>query len=272
MNREAALSSQVSILLAMARVGFASYIAYPAGIFMVFLSYPIIIMMYRYVMQALYANAEKLAGYDLQAMLTYVTVSWLLNTFYMTPTGRTLGARVRDGQVAMDLIKPVNLMMIYFGQSLGRTAFRAVFATLPLLFVFLFITRINAPADGYLPMLIPAVILGYLLNFTMDYIIGLIAFYIGFNMGIRWAIRMIMGIAGGMVIPLAYFPDTIRKFFELFPTQYMFYQPMQIYLGRVSQHDAWIIVLNSLLWVLFLVLFSQIMQWGGQKRLSVSGG
>ena len=81
-----------------------------------------------------------------------------------------------------------------------------------------------------------------------------------------------MGIAGGMVIPLAYFPDTIRKFFELFPTQYMFYQPMQIYLGRVSQHDAWIIVLNSLLWVLFLVLFSQVMQWGGQKRLSVSGG
>ncbi len=266
------LNNQGSILLAMARVGFASYIAYPAGIFMVFLSYPIIIMMYRYVMQALYANADNLAGYDLQAMLTYVTISWLLNTFYMTPTGRTLGARVRDGQVAMDLIKPVNLMTIYFGQSLGRTAFRAIFATLPLLFVFMFITHISSPAEGYIWMMLPAVVQGYLLNFIMDYIIGLIAFYIGFNMGIRWAIRMIMGIAGGMVIPLAYFPDGIRKVFELFPTQYMFYQPMQIYLGRVSHAEAWQLVLESLLWVLGLWLFAQVMQWGGQKRLSVSGG
>ena len=266
------LISQGRIMLAMAKVGFASYIAYPAGIFMVFVSYPIIIMMYRYVMQALYANADSLAGYDLQAMLTYVTVSWLLNTFYMTPTGRTLGARVRDGQVAMDLIKPVNLMMIYFGQSLGRTAFRAVFATLPLLFVFFVVTRISAPAPGYIWMMIPAVIQGYLLNFLMDYIIGLIAFYIGFNMGIRWAIRMIMGIAGGMVIPLAYFPDVIHRFFALFPTQFMFYQPLQIYLGRVPQHDAWILVLQSLLWVLGLFAFSQVMQWGGERRLSVSGG
>ena len=266
------MNSQGSVMLAMARVGFASYIAYPAGIFMVFLYYPIIIMLYRFVMQALYANADNLAGYDLQAMLTYVTVSWLLNTFYMTPTGRTLGARVRDGQVAMDLIKPVNLMLIYFGQSLGRTAFRAVFANLTLLVVFMFITKIRGPAEGYIWMLIPAVIQGYLLNFTMDYIIGLIAFYIGFNMGIRWAIRMIMGIAGGMVIPLAYFPDGIRAIFELFPTQYMFYQPMQIYLGRVSQQEAWILVLESLLWVLGLVVFAQFMQWGGQKRLSVSGG
>jgi len=259
-------------LLAMARVGFASYMAYPAGVIMVFVSYPIVIMMYRYVFGALYAGDEELAGYNLATMLTYVTISWILNTFYMTPTGRRLGNQVRQGSVAMDLIKPVNLQAIYFGMSLGRTAFRVLFATLPLLLVFAWLGGIQAPDPRLLPQFLLAVLAGYLLNFTMDYMIGLLAFFLEYNNGIRWGIRLVMNIAGGMVIPVNYFPPVLQKVFALLPTQYMFFKPMQIYLGRVDSATAWLSVGQGLCWVLGLFIASQLMQRSGARQLSISGG
>ncbi|MCH7472054.1 ABC-2 family transporter protein [bacterium] len=263
---------QFSFLLATAKLGFATYLAYPAGVAMVFVSYPIVILMYRYVFSAVYAHGNEIAGYDLAAILTYVTVSWILNTFYMTPTGRTLGQRVRDGQVAMDLIKPVNLMAIYFGQSLGRTAFRAIFATLPLLFLFIFLADLLPPPRANILPFALAVVCGYLINFQLDYMIGMVAFYFGYNNGIRWGIRMVMGIVGGLVIPLNFFPATLAKVFSFFPTQYMFFQPLQIYLGRVQAEEAWLVVGNGLAWVAGLLILAQLMQADGTRRLSLSGG
>jgi ABC-2 type transport system permease protein len=263
---------QFGFLFAMAKVGFATYLAYPAGVGMVFLSYPIVIMMYRYVFSAVYAGGKEIASYNIDSILTYVTVSWLLNTFYMTPTGRQLGARVRDGQVAMDLLKPVNLMSIYFGQSLGRTIFRLIFATIPLLLIFAFLGGIKTPPREAIAPFIVAVFLGYSVNFLLDYMIGLIAFYIGYNNGIRWGIRMVMNLAGGMVIPLNYFPPALQRIFEYSPTKYMFYKPVQIFLGRDAGPDAWLTVAEGLCWVLGMIIAAQLMQRDGTRRLSLSGG
>src|SRR5687768_10039541 len=122
---------------------------------MVFLSYPVIILMYRAVFGAVYdaGGAGAIGGqlnYTRESWLTYVTVSWILNTFYMTPTGRNLGANVREGQVAMDLLKPLNLQAIYFGQGLGRTMFRLAFATLPLLLLFNWFAELTTPRPALL--------------------------------------------------------------------------------------------------------------------------
>ena len=262
----------LAIVAAMVEVGFSMYLAYPAGVAMVFISYPIVIMMYRYVFNAVYAHGDNLAGYNLMGILTYVTVSWILNTFYMTPTGRNLGSRVRDGQVAMDLIKPVNLATLYFGQSMGRTGFRALFATIPLVTVFSLMGMITPPNWSTLPQFSLAIIAGYLINFHIDFMIGLIACYIGYNHGIRWAIRMVMNIAGGMVIPLDYFPPVLEQIFRLFPTQFMFFIPTQIYLGKLAPMAAWDCVAQSYAWVAGLIILSQIMQRDGVRRLSLAGG
>lgn len=266
------LKRTAGLLKAMAKVGFATYLAYPAGVAMVFLSYPIVIMMYRYVFGAAYAHGRNVAGYDLAGILTYVTVSWLLNTFYMTPTGRVLGARVRDGQVAMDLVKPVDLMALYFGQSLGRTAFRVVFATLPLLALFALTRMVKPPPVEAVPPFLIAVLAGYLINFLLDYMIGMIAFYLGYNNGIRWGIRMVMNLTGGMVVPLSFMPGPLAKAFALSPTVYMFSQPVHIYLGRHPGLEAWTVAAQGLAWVLALFALAQLLQRDGIRRLSVSGG
>lgn len=266
------LRSTLASIFALAQVGFNSYLAYPAGVAFVFLSYPIIILMYRYVYAAVYASGGAIGGMDLQTAVTYVTVSWTLNTFYMTPTGRNLGNAVREGQVAMDLLKPLNLMANYFGQGIGRTFFRLCFATVPLLLLFNIFGGLKPPPVAALLPFVFAIVFGYSINFILDYTIGLLSFYLEYNNGIRMGIRMVMNIMGGMVIPLNHFPEGFARVFRFLPTQHMFFQPMQIYLGRVSTAEAWLLDLRALVWIVLLVILAQVIQRGGFKRLAISGG
>jgi ABC-2 type transport system permease protein len=265
------MTTVIRSVLGFAKVGFASYLAYPAGVAMVFLSYPVIIMMYRAVFGAVY-DAGAQTGYSREGWLTYVTVSWILNTFYMTPTGRNLGANVREGQVAMDLLKPLNLQAIYFGQSLGRTMFRLVFASIPLLVAFTLLAELQAPRlEQVLPFAL-TVFLGYLINFQLDYMIGLTAFFLEYNNGVRMGVRMVMNLAGGMVIPLDYLPPAVQEVFRALPTQFMFFQPMQVYLGRHDLLHSWLVVGTALAWVRGLLLLAQLVQRLGMRQLSISGG
>jgi len=138
--------------------------------------------------------------------------------------------------------------------------------------VFTFFGGIRPPALQLVPQFILAVACGYLINFQLDYMIGLLAFYLEYNNGIRWGIRLIMNIAGGMVIPLSYFPEVLARIFSFLPTQFMFYKPVQIYLGRVDTIGAWLTVAQALLWVLGLLIMAQLLQRQGARRLSISGG
>jgi ABC-2 type transport system permease protein len=271
------LAASIRSVLGFAKVGFASYLAYPAGVAMVFLSYPVIILMYRAVFGAVYdsGGVGAIAGglhYTREGWLTYVTVSWILNTFYMTPTGRNLGANVREGQVAMDLLKPLNLQAIYFGQSLGRTTFRLVFASVPLLVAFSLFAKLQVPGVALVVPFCLSVFLGYLINFTLDYMIGLTAFFLEYNNGVRMGVRMVMNLAGGMVIPLDYLPPAVASVFHKLPTQFMFFQPMQIFLGRRSIGEAWLSVATAAAWVVALLCLAQILQRRGMRQLSISGG
>ena len=52
----------------------------------------------------------------------------------------------------------------------------------------------------------------------------------------------------------------------------MFFQPMQIFLGRRSVGEAWLNVAVAAAWVLALLALAQLLQWRGLRQLSISGG
>src|SRR5207249_9062197 len=123
------------------------------------------------------------------------------------------------------------------------------------------------------------IFLGYLINFQLDYIIGLTAFFLEYNNGVRMGVRMVMNLAGGMVIPLDYLRGSGSAFirdmghvFRWLPTQYMFFQPMQAFLGRSTPAVAWAHVGLALAWVLGLLVCAQLLQRRGLRALSISGG
>ena len=74
------------------------------------------------------------------------------------------------------------------------------------------------------------------------------------------------------MIPLDYLPPGVAAVFHKLPTQYMFFQPMQIFLERRTLGEAWLSVGAALCWVLGLLLLAQLVQQRGFRQLSISGG
>ena len=64
-------------------------------------------------------------------MLTYVSVGWIIRSFYWNTIDQEMAYEVIDGKIAMDLIKPVSVQWMWISRAMGESAFRLILLTLP---------------------------------------------------------------------------------------------------------------------------------------------
>ncbi len=257
------------------KVGFATYLAYPVGVAMHLISYPIIILTMQFVYRAVYAYRDggAIGGFYLSEMMTYLVLGYILRMSQMTPVGQVIGVRVREGLIAMELMKPVSLFSWYLAENVGRTLFRLLFGGVPVLLLFILFGTVGMPASGvHFAAFLAFFVLAWLVNFLLDYLVGISAFFFEFNYGIRWTTRMLTQLIGGLLVPLSYFPTPIAKLFSLLPPALMYYTPLSIYLGKVPAGKLYLPFGLALFWIAVLYLIAFLLERAGVRRLAISGG
>jgi ABC-2 type transport system permease protein len=78
--------------------------------------------------------------------------------------------------------------------------------------------------------------------------------------GMRFVMRVILEIAGGALIPLSFFPESLQRLFSCLPFPLLIFFPMRIYLGKILwsqmlwellKEIAWIFALAGLNWLIW---------------------
>ena len=82
----------------------------------------------------------------------------------------------------------------------------------------------------------------------------------------------IINFLSGMLIPLAFMPDFLRKTLEYMPFSSMNYTPVMIYMGKYSIYETVFRLLVQAVWAVIIYALSKIIWLGAIKRLSVQGG
>ena len=121
--------------LAFARTSFLNILAYRARYFVGILTYFFNATVWYYIWRALFHEkgaGATLGGFTFPQMLTYVATGWALRSFYFNEVDREIASQVREGRLAMTLIKPVDVQAMTLSQALGESAFRLVLFTLPI--------------------------------------------------------------------------------------------------------------------------------------------
>jgi ABC-2 type transport system permease protein len=113
------------------RVGFINTLAYRLRYYTGIFTYFVYVSVYYFIWKAIYANSPPIEGFNFSAMLTYVGVGWIIRSFYFNNIDQELSQQVAEGKLVMDLIKPVNIQMMYFSQALGESIFRLALLTAP---------------------------------------------------------------------------------------------------------------------------------------------
>jgi ABC-2 type transport system permease protein len=213
------------------------------------------------------------AGYDKLALSTYAWVSQGLIGVVVIFQWSELADRVRTGDIAVDLARPVDLQLSWLAADLGRALWALVSrAVIPILFgAALFGVRV--PTDPTSLVLLPAaVVLAVTVSFACRFLVNLAAFWILEVRGPVLVYVLISGLLGGHMIPVQLFPGWMQVVAYSTPFPSIIQTPIDLVTGQATGWDAAHLVGVQLAWVVLLLVLGRLVLKRATRRLVVQGG
>lgn len=229
-----------------------------------------------YLWQAIYSasGSGMMQGFTMTDMTVYIILTNFMMLFMDTDTIWFVAREVKDGSIAMNLIKPVSYHVRIFFRQLGESAVKAVVLLLPTLIgliVFQYMKAGTLPSPVMLVQFFLSMCLGYLVVFLFDFALALMAFYTMNVWGIGMTKGALIRLLNGALIPLVFFPDWAQRIFEFMPFKAMIYTPVMIFLGKYDQSIFISLGLQSV-WIALLLGVNALIWRHATSRLTVQGG
>jgi ABC-2 type transport system permease protein len=213
------------------------------------------------------------AGYDRASLSTYAWVSQGLIAVVMIFSWTELAERVRTGDIAVDLARPVDLQLAWLAADIGRATWGLVSrAAVPIVFGALFF-GFHWPDDPTALALLPvSVLLAVGVSFAGRFMLNLLAFWLTEVRGIVLLYVLVSGVLGGHLIPVQLFPDWLQTVAYATPFPAMVQSTIDLVTGQATGLDAAREVVAQLGWAVGLLLAGRLVLARATRRLVVQGG
>ncbi|HEY5878520.1 MAG TPA: ABC-2 family transporter protein [Nakamurella sp.] len=222
---------------------------------------------------AVAAAGGELAGYDRQEASTYVWLGQALLAPIALFGWTELADRIKTGDIAVDLARPVDVQLSWWAADLGRAAFQLLTRGLAPLLIGALTIGFALPASwtAY-PLGLVSVLLAVSLSFIIRFGVNLIAFW---SLDVRGFIGLYLVIVApfsGLYVPVHLFPDWLRTIAYATPFPSLLQFPIDVLSGRVLGVDALLVVAMQAGWLVLLVVLTRMLMARAALRLVVQGG
>jgi ABC-2 type transport system permease protein len=262
--------------VAIATRAFRRYSTYTAATLAGVFTNSVFGIIYSYAYLALWAQRPDAGGYDATDAVTYVWIGQaLLMTVALWGGGTTddLAERIRTGDVAIDLYRPVGLLGWYLAADLGRAAYHFLARGLGPTVIgwVLFDIRLpntTAAAVGFLVSLVLAV----LTSFAIRFLVACTAFWLLDQTGVKVMSGAFAIFFSGMALPLVIFPEPWRSIALALPWASYLQTPADIWLGKREGLDLLLGLGQQAAWLAVLLLVCQGVLRLATRKVVVQGG
>ena len=219
------------------------------------------------------AAGGAVAGYDATQAATFAWVTQALLAPVNVFAGDEVAQRVRTGDIAVDLARPVDPQLAAWAGDLGRAAFMFLPRGVPPLVLGIVLTGLALPSDprSYLLGFV-SVVLGVSISFSARWLVSLTAFWLTEIRGILMLYTVVATVLTGLAIPVRWFPDRLRTLAHATPFPSMLQSPIDVLTGTAAGGAALELVAVQLVWLAGLVLAGRVLLAVGARRLVVQGG
>src|SRR6516165_1775049 len=196
------------------------------------------------------AAGGQLHGYDTASMSTYVWLSQgLLGSVNLN--GRTdLALRVKDGQVAVDFLRPVDLLAATLATEAGGSLFALLPRGLPSVLIGAVTVGVALPASPVFYLLgAVSVLLCIVISAATVYLIAVAGFWLVETRGLQLFYLLASGFLGGLYVPIALFPQWLRILATATPFPSILMYPIDVLSGFGGAGRATELVLVQLAWL-----------------------
>jgi ABC-2 type transport system permease protein len=215
-------------------------------------------------------------GYDVTDALTYC---WLAQAMIMTVavwnggTTDDVAERIRTGDVAIDLYRPVSFLGWFLAGDLGRATYHLLTRGIAPTIVgaLLFDLRFPTSPVTYLAFLV-SVALGVVVSFGIRMLVATSAFWLLDQTGLLALSAVFAMFFSGLVVPLVLFPEPLRSIALALPWSAFVQVPIDIWLG---QREGWDVLAGlgfQAVWGAVLLLACAGLLRLAERKVVVQGG
>ncbi len=267
------LRASLRLDLEHAKRGYRRYEVYPAATIAGVFVNTVFGFLRAYVLLAVYAQRPVVGGYDVTAAVTY---TWLTQALIMTVLiwgWREFAFRIRTGDIATDLVRPVDLVRAGLAFDLGRAAYHFVFRGIPPFLVGMLVFTLVLPGSpvAWIAFLV-SVALAVTVSFAIRWLYNASAFWLLDDRGVTIIVSTAASLFSGFIIPVTFFPDWLAAIAHLTPFPSMVQIPVDIFVGRVTGAGLLVALGTQAMWALGLLLACRGVLALGVRRLVVQGG
>ena len=268
-----ALFSSLRLDLEHARLGYRRYAAYPGATYAGLFTNTVFGFMRTYVLLAMFGTAAAFGGYDRAAAVSYAWLTQGLMATIHIWGWQDLGQRIRTGDIATDLVRPVHPLRAGLAFDLGRSVYHAIFRGLPPVVIGALTFGLLVPAD---PLVVAAFLFSVALAVVVSY-----AFRVIYNAASFWLMdwrgtMMLALIAAnflsGTLVPVGFFPAPLQVIAQATPFPSMVQIPVDIYVGRLAGSATITALAVQAAWAIGLMGSAALLFGRGVRRLVVQGG
>lgn len=238
------------------------------GIVGTIFSYIVYISIYK----ALYGFNTEVDGISFSMVATSFIISLGLSQSFSF-NEMFLPDKIAWGNISNELLRPVNFKLRLLSENIGESLFKLAFNFLPSVIFAVIFTGIEPPANAlYLILTIFSVIFGYLILWEISFIIQTWCFWLFSVWGIITIKNVFVNILSGILLPMWFMPSFLRNIIYFTPFYYIYFTPLQIYLGTIKNTDIISAFIMQIIWAIVLWIIGDIFWRRGTKKLVVQGG
>ena len=262
--------------VAVATRAFRRYSTYRAATLAGIFTNSVFGIIYSYAYLALWRANPTAGGYDAQDAVTYVWLGQaLLMTIALWGGGTTddLAERIRTGDVAIDLYRPVNMVGWYLAGDLGRAAYHFLTRGLAPTLVGLLLFDIRPPDSvlGFLAFLF-SLPLAVTVSFALRFLVASTAFWLLDASGPRVLSGALAIFFSGMMLPLVLVPGWLGTLARALPWASYVQVPADVWLGKHTGPDLLAALGFQVMWAVVLLAACQGVLRLATRKVVVQGG
>lgn len=256
-----------------ARIGFVNNLAFRLRYYTGIFTYLINVTVYYFIWRAVYGPDERIAGYSLAQMITYVSIGWIMRSFYWNTIDQEMAYEVIEGKIATALLKPLSIQGMWLARAAGESAFRLGLLTAPTALAIMLIFPVRPPASAtHFALFVPAVAGSFLLMGAINFMIGTCAIHLESILALIRSKFWLIELLSGVLLPMPFFPGWAQKILRWLPFEHIAFSPLQIYLGKAGPGEALGILLIQWAWVAALAALGALWWRVSIRKITIHGG
>lgn len=262
--------------VAIATRAFRRYSTYRAATLSGIFTNSVFGVIYSYAYLALWQANPTAGGYDAQDAVTYVWLGQaLLMTIALWGGGTTddLAERIRTGDVAIDLYRPVGIVGWYLAADLGRAAYHLLTRGVGPTIIGLVVFDIALPSSpvGALAFAV-SLVLAVAVSFAIRFLVASTAFWLLDQSGVKVMSGAFAIFFSGMMLPLVLLPGWLGTVARALPWASYVQVPADIWLGKHTGADLVGALGFQVMWAVVLLAACQGVLRLATRKVVVQGG